>query len=490
MPGRFRGLDGWAGLAVFLGFVFHFRGVSLSTDEGYTAWLVCHTSLDEMWKALVAGDSSELQMLGYNLYLWSWVHLFGWGEYSLRAANLPFAALMAGALGLTSRLALGRRFAWLTVAASPFLLLYLNVSRAYFAMAALTAVSTGALLVYAYGPAEVRRRSAWVCFSFLAMAIPFHMMALLVGPAFAAIVLAEARNEPRRWWADWRGPVLAFAPVFVAIGAFLVWTFSLPQEYEYGPPSALQFGWSLYKLAGFWPLGPSGSVIRTAEGSGLWAPFVGPLAVGLAATGYAVVGRLTRVSGTLLAAFGAAFGCAYLASLAVGTNLVARHLIGLLPLLLFFVVARLRTAGRAAALGLVWLLADARQIGLEQYGEDDYRRAVGFTIEEARRTGGRIAFVGDPHASAYYGLRLRDGLNVPWPVEATGLFGMDVSTERAAEYLQSCRREGRPLILGLGYGRRLIPQKGQPAEGSGWIPLIGGRAPSASFRFFRIYVLR
>src|ERR1019366_10309607 len=56
------------------------NGYSLWTDEAFTAWLASHDSFSSLCRSLLAGDSSDLQMGLYHVYLFFWTRLCGTGE--------------------------------------------------------------------------------------------------------------------------------------------------------------------------------------------------------------------------------------------------------------------------------------------------------------------------------------------------------------------------------------------------------------------------
>ena len=88
-----------AGVALLL--LSYVSSGTLDIDEGFSVWLASHSTLSSLWQALKTGDSSDLQMGLYYVYLWAWTHVFGTSEYALRAANLPWALLFAAAVGFT-----------------------------------------------------------------------------------------------------------------------------------------------------------------------------------------------------------------------------------------------------------------------------------------------------------------------------------------------------------------------------------------------------
>src|SRR5215475_10334783 len=68
---------------------------SLWIDEGFTVWFASHSDLHSFFKALIGsrGAPGDPQFILYLLHMWGWIKLFGAGELSVRAANIPFAAV-------------------------------------------------------------------------------------------------------------------------------------------------------------------------------------------------------------------------------------------------------------------------------------------------------------------------------------------------------------------------------------------------------------
>lgn len=496
-------------LAVVLALSATITGESLFTDEGYSAWLASHPSAGAMWQSLYDGDSSELQMLLYNLYLWTWVRVFGNTEYAMRLANVPFIALFVISLAATSRLVFCRRWAWMVVALSPFVAIFINQCRAYTALMACAAASTGALLVY-IAVSRYRRLAAWLCLGFLIAGIWFHVMSGLLVPALAVIAAVYSRGERDRWWRDWRSPLTAAVPVWLATGAYLAWTFAHAPKYHYEPPHPLESAYTLYKFFGFWSFGPSNSSVA---GAGEWAPVIRygiPVAVGVAALGIALFHRVSRRTTMLLAAFGCSFAIFIAFSFVSGSGLSARHSSALLPLLLFALLDHTRARWRTALLAAVWITSILRLTTLPEYRKDDYRAAVGGAIEIAATKQADIIWAGDPLTAGYYGLRLANPLRLPvygidyteairrvdWPIRARGLLGIGAEDAQAAEILRQARTRTGSAILGIptrlpfaglsAFWKRL-PSTGDQLP---WTRLIGDAQPAATYQLMGIYELR
>ena len=107
-------------------------GRSLWIDEACTATKVVPTTLAGWWQALSGDRSADAQMPLYMLYVWAWARVFGSGELSLHAANVPW--FVAGALALILTFPPGdrrRNTAICVVLLCPFAWYYLDEARPY-----------------------------------------------------------------------------------------------------------------------------------------------------------------------------------------------------------------------------------------------------------------------------------------------------------------------------------------------------------------------
>ena len=463
-------------------------------DEGFSAWIASHHTFASLLQSLREGDSSDLQMVLYNFYLWGWARVFGVGEYSLRAANLPFAALFVAALAWTSRLALGRRMGWMAVALSPFVWTYVNEARAYLPMMACAAASTGSLLAYCWGPPNLRRRAAWGCLGFFTLASLFHMLAAFLLPAFAVILLCEGRWPD--WRDHWRKPAAVFAPILLLLGGYFLWTLTLGAGYGYGSPSVPRFLFVIYDFLGFGGLGPGRNVLRTQADFETLMPYWPTLAIGALAMGFVVAGKWSRRSRVLLAAWIAGFSGVVAAALVIHSRVLGRHASALLPLLLFFLLVQGSGRRRMACLAAVWLMSDIRLSLRPEHAKDEYRGATRYAIEESRRAGADIVWSADPLTAGYYGLRLTGdpgsrfyvfnfaaGLaRVGWPEQAHGIVAGNWDPVRVQAFL---RGRTRPVLL-------VLSKPDVYDLHGGWEPAIRqhGLTPVAVFQSFAIYLFR
>jgi hypothetical protein len=453
---------------------FSINSGSLWIDEGFSAWIACHRTWSSLVDSLRIGDSSDLQMPLYYGYLWAWTKLFGASEYALRAANLPWGALLVTALAWTSRSVFRARFAWVPLVLCPFVWTYLNEARAYLGLMACCAASAGAVLVYAYGDPRARRWAPWLALSFLFAALTMHMLAAFLLPALAVVVFGSARSNWQRWCSDWHSPLSVFALPFVLLGCYFAWTFARGTNYDYGGPTAGYFLFALYEFAGFAGIGASRSVMRSGPVLpallASW-PSLLPGALALLIAGAILWKQRREPRVRLLAlAWCAAYASAIVASVVVHNRFLGRHISASVPVLLLVVLAALASVSSShakwvASLCLVfaWGLSDARLTVLPAYQKDDYRGAVSAAVEEARSIGADLAWAADPLTGAYYGLKLHDDFHtkyyaidlaealrrVEWPQRANARAAADWDRPHVAEYLRAQRARRQPVVLAL-----------------------------------------
>ncbi len=379
---------------------------SLWTDEAFSAWLAAHRTFSALLHSLGTGDSSDLQMSLYYVYLFFWSKLFGTGEYALRAANIPFILIFSYSLVWTSLRIYQSRLAWLAPALLPFVWAYAGEARPYMALLAFSTAALASLLGFiSFGV----KKFAWLFLTWVLLGTLFHMLMLLV--ALPALVIAW----PTRKWRSWRVPLAAFGIPFLALAVFLAWTLARHQlQYEYAKPGIKQMASVFYELTGFSGLGPNRKLSLDFR-SHIVSLALGGSAI-LAGSAFAIYRELRARANPVLHALSlaACVACVEPVILAVitGQQPDARHLSALVPLFLFLLTGVLaqhtRVAGAAMfLLAAGWLTADVRSAIFPEYGREDYRKAVAAAIAIHQRTGADIVLDADPVAAGYYGLDLR-----------------------------------------------------------------------------------
>ena len=119
----------WGLLALAVCFVA-ISSQSLWIDEAFMARKASQPTLADWWRMMPEGNGSDLQMPLYMIYMWSFAKIFGSGEWTLRAANIPW--FVVGAAVFISVLPKPQRLAAAVVTLfSPFIWFYLNEARPY-----------------------------------------------------------------------------------------------------------------------------------------------------------------------------------------------------------------------------------------------------------------------------------------------------------------------------------------------------------------------
>jgi hypothetical protein len=407
-----------------LAIVLSIKGTSLWTDEAFSAWAASHRDLPSLLHSLRIGDSSDLQVGTYYIWLFGWVQLFGESEYALRAANIPFVVIFAFALVWASCRIFRSRWAWLPAGMLPFIWQFASEVRGYMASLAFSTACFG-LLIALTGTQRSKseaRTYTWLLLGCSLTASMFHMLFLLAVPPLVAIGFILQKSvtpaslssslPPSR--DEWRSPAKAFVLPFLVLGAFLAWTFTRADIlYDYPKPGLRQMASVTYEILGFGGFGPNRKFsldFRAHE-----APLIlggGVLLAGLALIGIQAFRERSPVISALVAALFA--GVIETLALAFGTGKQpdARHLAALVPILLFVVmavIARPHRNGLVAAVFLAsaWIASDIRTATIAEYQKEDFRGAIAAAIATHDRTGADIAVESDPVAAAYYGLAIQ-----------------------------------------------------------------------------------
>ena len=464
------------------------RSDSLWTDEAFSAYLASQHSLHSLLHTLWTGDSSDLQMPGYYLYLYLWAQVFPVTEFSLRAANAPFLLLFSVSLVYGSFSAFRSRFAWLTVACLPFIWHYAGEARAYMAILAFSTAAFGSLLSFSETKDSGRLRILpWLCFGSLLIGSFFHMLCLLaVPPLLSAFCILALTDKPRERWRYWLRPALILSAPFTLLLLYFAYTFARGTHYLYPAPGWRQMLSVVYELAGFSGLGPNLKLsINFAPYAGLLATgailFVFGIACAVAAAG-AASGNSCRKALAVSAA--AAVLQAALLAVALHQQFDARHCAALIPAFLFLYISSITHYNQQHAMPVtaiisgvllagMWMMSDIRLLFLPEYRKEDYKTAIQIAMNFARQQHASIALFADPLAGAYYGLDpqgpapcfplLRDcstGLQLArWSRPVTAAFAQTWSPARLQSWIQDNRMNGRPvaLIFELDRSNRKLP---------------------------------
>lgn len=475
-PDAQRGSIGWiipaALYALLLGLTI--RNSSLWTDEAFSAWVAAHRHFANVLQCLVAGDSSDLQMGLYYVYLHFWSSIFGLGEFALRTSNIPFILLLSGTLMWSARRLFASRISWIAPALLPFLWRYAGEARPYFAVTALSAAAIACLLALIFlKPAGNRARTIIaVLLGTILVGTAMHMLFLLLLPPLFVILLFASRDGAFSFrWRDWKVPVFSFAVPYAVLAAFLVYTFTRGTAYDYPPATLKATAAIFYDLAGFATLGPDRrfAAVTTANSSllivcGTILACATALAIVALCRGTRISFRL-RTSLWLLAASVLAVAEVVALTLAIHQQLDQRHLAAVVPLFLFLLLAALSVPSRTTVVAILliagtWLVADVRGAIMPVYQREDYRDAIQVVLALHAKYGGDVVVATDPVAPAYYGLSVTgpspcfpfpvscaDALNqVAWHGRVAGIEAAEWPRGDIDRWIAFERKQPRPVI--------------------------------------------
>jgi hypothetical protein len=496
-----------------LGLSFTISSRSLWTDEAFSAYIACHQGLSSFWSTLSTGDSSDLQMAGYYIYLHWWVKLFGYSEYALRAANIPFICVFAIILVTISIRVFGSRWAWALSALPPFLWEQASNARAYFTVVALITVSVGSLLAYLRDNwPSARNRYPWVILGTLFIASLFHMLACLAGLPMLTILLIQQRYRPIARLSDWAPALKGMALPYLLLGLYFGWTFARGTGYSYLTPSVMSTASLIYRFAGLGSFGPN----RRYDVP--FHPYIIPMILSavvllsaLSTLFYIKMrtnDRLTVLS--LICALLVGFLQVLLLTILVRQQLDVRHLASLAPLVIVLPMAllseprprQLNSFALAAALlvGLVWAVADYRLLALPEYQIENFRAAASRAIALHRQMNADTALIADPAGGAYYGLAVNGPKpcfplsgdcavmlhKLPWPQLAPAVNATDWDRRQIRSWLDIHRMRHVPMIV-------IASEQRHPMYlNSPWEPILRSRQDAVVFRpqGFAVYVLQ
>ncbi len=454
-----------------------FNADSLWTDEAFSAFVACHTTLSSFWHSLRIGDSSDLQMLLYYGYLHYWVRAFGEKELTLRLANLPFIFIYAATIVWIRNHLFRSKWVWIA-AVNPFVWAYAADTRPYICVLALSTVFVTCLVALVTDPRQASsRKLPWLGLIAILVGANLHMLMLLaVAPAFAFVwVYRRANNSPMHL-RMWIRPSLALSPLFAIYTVFLLWTFGRGTDYDYTRPEFLSMSAVLFRFLGLAGFAPNRHY-DTAFGPYLTGMIVASICLLSAIALLLAKALFRRDARTMALAAAVAVGIAesIILSLLTGKQIEVRHLTCLFPfflLMLFSAWEALRVADRGTIIVVtsltifsVWLLSDLRLTFLPEYKREDFRGAVLTTLKQAATdVNSEIAVVADPAAAAYYGLAMKSNYscyplvgscqsalsNLPW----TRVIGADLATfwspEQIDSWMQSGSSKKRILLISRG----------------------------------------
>jgi uncharacterized membrane protein len=455
---------------------------SLWIDEALTAFCAAYPSARSLMHALIWDNGGSGQMPGYLIYMHFWVKLFGQNEIALRFANLPFAVLLLCSLSWVSTVLLKRPCAWLIVALSPFMWVYMNEARPYIALMAISSVMAAAILAYCMGGDKYARVAPWIAMASFTAALTFHMLAAFLGVTVLLFLVLSVKVRWKCFLSDWSRPALIFVPLVSAIVTYYVWTIMRGAgPAQRGEAGLKTISFVLYEFLGFDGLGPPRNDLRATRGSGL-SLYLPTLALGCVALAFLLFvvtfARRQKVDRDFALSVSVGFMVAIVAYKVEHFRFVGRHLAVFYP---FFVLALLMNSKIAllsrkwvvwawVMLAVAWAVSDLRMVLLPIYAKDDYRGAAAVAIERSRTSGETILWAADEIAAYFYGLRAEEYFvrntrtdprltsgNVDWDVADRAVPAKNWSFKEACAYLGKSRGT---LILALGTKPDLFDQSG------------------------------
>ena len=407
-------------------------GESLWIDETTTVMYASEPTLPDLAARLASDTGSETQMPLGMLVAWAWAHLGIASEWGLRALNILWVIVAAGALSLTGRrLRLPLLPLWFC--AQPFLWFYANEFRPYALQIAGAAWCLHGLVACLQ---ERGRGAAWawslalggfvMTGASLLGAIPLALVVLIAGGSFFAW---RSLPEPRAWLPLGLGLLLQLllgvhdaAALVRGAGGSRVWEIGL-----------LNPVFALYELLGFLGLGPARLEIRDTAKAG--APALLALfresvfGVGVLGLVYLVLllplrKRIEDSRRGLLAAVAAVAAGSPLMLLAAawlaGWPFWGRHLAPVLP---FFTVliawmtdrftrtCPFRWLGQLVPvlLALLLLISSFTLRLTPRHRKDDYRKAAALAVEAAEQ-GQIVWWAAGLETARYYGVPFNETL--------------------------------------------------------------------------------
>ena len=455
---------------------------SLWADEAFSAYMACHRSLHALGSTLLSGDSSDLQVWLYYLYLFGWEKVFGFGEFALRAANIPFILVYCFTLAASCSVLFRMPLLLVGLGGLPFLLHYAGEARAYFALLTFATMSVAtALAAMKEGIERWHRVTPYILLTCLLVGTSFHLLMILAIPPCAAILLFGQGLK----WRLWKKPLLLFSIPLVALAAFELYTFARGTAYQYPAPRLLSMAGVLSGLVGLDEFGPNRqfSVDIRHYAGWLITAAVG-LAAGTAILLYCASAHRSRRVLALSSAVVIGVAEVLVLCLLLRKQLDARHCAALVPFGLFWIGtvvsdARHRRLVTAAciALAAVWIAGDGRMLLLQEYKRQDFAAAVDYARRFHRDYQADVVFATDPLGAGYYGAALQgrapcwplldscaQGLaRVAWPVRIGATDALLWNTEQVEAWIQQHRAQRRPALAVVTRDRASLPPSWQRA---------------------------
>ena len=404
-------------------------GDSFWIDESVTAELANQPTLKDCWGAM--RRLPEIQLPFYMLYIWTYVQVFGSGEWVMRAAGLPWFILGATIFVRAMARVIGSiLIPTLLVSWSAFAWYYLNEARVYSVQIGLCLATIGAAIeILTTISAGGTPRNSWRMF--LASLVLFcgtSILGALWGFCFFLILLALVRRS--NWvrlgrLAPWT--MLACGGGLAALAAYYGWTMTLnarPSAIAATTPRTIVF--VFYELFGATGWGPGRYDLRE-QGPRALVPFLVPVGIFAFLTAIVFWNGLRELAlrftlrrvGLVAAGVVAPFAILCIMGILTHFRVLGRHASSLLPLALLVMaygVMRLAQRGRLrqfiAGSFLLLCLGSGLLIRFsDRHEKDDYRGAAA-VARRAAAAGKQVWWNADTFSATYYGAARHERINI------------------------------------------------------------------------------
>ena len=390
------------------------------TDEAIRLYSIAFEGLKES----VQYGLEDKQIL-FVLVAWVWRHLFGAGEWAMRALNIPFALVMLWYL--RKILARAGRPTWyaLLLPLQPVFAYYMNEASPYVMLGAFGA----AFFYYSiYAPEPDGLPNLIRLNGVFALGIATHFIFVFVYPVYLVGLWARWRKKrlEKAGLVRHGGVLLCFSPVYLALAFLVLQNLASGSERGWGMPDLKNLAAIVYLFLGLGGLCLSRNELRAMDWSALdsfslarAALLLGSMAlIALILWRKKRLLRIFRKYRLLLIGCGLYFVCFWGMAMVWKFQIWERHLFPLvIPLVLLEAEAlrslRLERGGRALqvlAILLVFMQAfscfDLRFV--PRYGKDDYK-GVARLLQRAEEVESFTLFTSGYHlAYRFYGIAPQD----------------------------------------------------------------------------------
>jgi hypothetical protein len=395
-------------------------------DESAMAEFAKKPTIAECWRAMLRVP--EVQQPLYMLYMWSYTHLFGSGEWALRIAGLPWfvvgACVFVWALGRS----LGSTMApVLVIATNAFLWYYANEARVYLLQLGL-ALGVVGCAIECIRSAHCGATGIRPFQFFLASLVLFCGTSILAAAWGAFFLVAFLVCIPTVTWLQWfraaRWTTAVCAVGLAVLAAYYTWTMTLhARASTVGTTTMQTMVFVFYELLGAAGLGPGRNDLRGTGASAL-KPFAAPVLAYAGVVGWVMwygakeIVRRFELKRVLLVAALVLIPFLLLCAIGITTRfrVLGRHATPLLPfvwVVLIFGISRIvqakaRTSLIVAGLFCCLSLVSALSIRFAaRHEKDDYRDAAAFA-RRAALAGGTVWWNADNLGADYYHLSQDD----------------------------------------------------------------------------------